>query len=113
MTDQLPLRLIWHERATVAEIRQQLHRAQQIEITLPADYNHALFRALNPSAPAGAVERLDTRGGPELLAQIATVPGLEALAGLTGMLDAAGAALHILSPPTLVIDLPTAHRAQA
>ncbi|MFN2329852.1 MAG: hypothetical protein ABR612_13125 [Chromatocurvus sp.] len=104
--DKEPLiRLVWNGAATTAEIAELLDLAEQIEITLPANYNHALFRTLHPDAPVSALEDLDTRAGPELLADIATVRGLENLAALTDTLIDAQATLHLLSPPTLLIDL--------
>lgn len=104
--DKEPLiRLTWNGAATTAAIPDLLDLAEQIEITLPANYNHALFRALNPDAPVSALEDLDTRAGPELLADIATVRGPENLAVLTDALIDAQATLHLVSPPTLLIDI--------
>jgi hypothetical protein len=83
-----------------------LMHARQIEIALPADYNHALFRALNPGAPPAIVENTDVSGGAELLEPIAAVHGLEALAPLARALRASHASLHVVSPPKLVITVP-------
>lgn len=91
--------------ATTAAISDLLDLAGQIEITLPANYSHTLFRALNPDAPVSALEDLDTRAGSELLADIATVRGLENLAVLSDALIDAQATLHLVCPPTLLIDL--------
>jgi hypothetical protein len=98
--------LTWNERETIAAVASLLEQAEKIEITLPADYNHALFRTLNPEAPDSALEELDVRSGPGLLTDIAGVRGLERLAALTGILEDAHASVQLLSPPTLVIHVP-------
>ena len=100
------IRLTWHGPRTVEAIPPLLIEAAQIEITLPVNYNHALFRALNPDADEAAVEQIDARAGPELLNDIATVGGLEALAELSAPLRAARASVELSTPPTLVIKLP-------
>lgn len=111
MDREAVIRLNWKDDETIAAIPELLMHAQQIEITLPADYNHALFRALHPDASASEPEELDTHAGPEVLADIASVRGLEKLTGLIEPLAAAHASLHVLSPPTLVIELPSPDQA--
>lgn len=111
MDREAVIRLNWNDDETIAAIPDLMMHAQQIEITLPADYNHALFRALHPDAPASEPEELDIHGGPEVLADIAGVRGLEKLTGLAEPLAAAHASLHVLSPPMLVIDLPSTDQA--
>jgi hypothetical protein len=111
--DKQPLiSLTWNGRDTAAVIPELIGLAEKIEIILPASYNHALFRALNPDAPDSALEDIDTRAGPELLAHIAAVHGLEDLAALTDVLVDARATLRLVSPPTLVIELSAAKPAR-
>lgn len=106
--DKQPLiSLTWNGHDTVALIPELIGLAEKIEIILPASYNHALFRALNPDAPESALEDLDTRAGPELLAHIATLHGLEDFADLADVLIDAQATLRLVSPPTLVIEMYT------
>jgi hypothetical protein len=106
MDREAVVRLNWNDDETIAAIPDLLMHAQKIEITLPADYNHALFRALHPHAPASEPEELDIHAGPELLADIASVRGLEKLTALAQPLTAAHASLRLLSPPMLVIEPP-------
>jgi len=103
------IKLPWHGHETIESIPALLDQAEQIEITLPANYNHALFRVLHPDQPHAQLEAISASGGPELLAKIATVIGLEELAALTGALHAAQATVRVVSPPTIVITLPAAN----
>ncbi|MDN5850321.1 MAG: hypothetical protein L0H63_11925 [Nitrococcus sp.] len=103
------VKLPWHGHETIESIPSLLDRAEQIEITLPANYNHALFRILHPDQEHARLEVIDASGGPELLAKIATVSGLEGLVALTGALTAAQAKVRVASPPTIVITLPAAN----
>jgi hypothetical protein len=105
--DKEPLiRLTWRGHETVAAIHRLVNEAETIEVALPADYNHALFRVLNPQASSADLEDLDTDAGPELLTDIARVRGLEDLAALASVLHDAQASVRIVTPPTLVISLP-------
>jgi hypothetical protein len=106
------IRLTWRGHETIALIPRLLDQTEQVEIALPADYNHALFHALNPDAPPSAPEDIDASGGPELLADIARIRGLEELATLTGVLSKVQASVRLVSPPTLVIDIPSAKPTQ-
>lgn len=98
-------KLVWHGDDTIETVRGLLDTAQSIEITLPASYNHALFRAFNPGAADAVLEDLDVHGDAELLTTVARVHGLEALADLRPVLEPLPARVHVLSPPTLIIDL--------
>lgn len=104
--DKEPLiRLVWHGEGTIKAVSRLLTVAEQIELTLPSDYNHALFHALNPDAQPGEPEYFDISAGPELLAQAARVRGLEALATLAELLGSAQTSVRVFSPPTLMISL--------
>jgi hypothetical protein len=104
--------LPWHGHETIESIPALLDDALQIEITLPANYNHSLFSLLHGDHAAGRVEELHASGGPELLAQIASVKGLEELSALVEPLMAAGAKVQVLSPPRIVITLPANEKKQ-
>jgi hypothetical protein len=93
----------WRGRETVANLPDLLEQAEQVEVVLPQDYNHVLFRTLNPEAPASAVEAFDVSGGPELLKRLAAIRGLEALGELGEALRGSRAGVRVLSPPVLVI----------
>ncbi|MCC6207574.1 MAG: hypothetical protein IT488_05440 [Gammaproteobacteria bacterium] len=97
------VRLLWQGNETIASIPKFLTEANRIEITLPANYNHALFRVLNPDAADATPERMNLSGEPELLTVMAKVRGLEGLATLINTLRNARASVQILSPPKLVI----------
>lgn len=103
------IELPWHGHETIESIPALLDQAEQIKITLPENYNHALYRALHSGAPRVQLEEIDASGGPELLADVATVSGLEELSTLTSALTKAQATVQVVSPPTVVITLPVAN----
>lgn len=108
MDKQPVIRVIWHGHKTITDIPRLLNKTEQLEITLPDSYNHALFRALNPNAPDSALEEINTKGGPEVLYDITTVRGLEEFAALIDTLRIAHASVRVVSPPTLIIQSPPA-----
>ena len=93
----------WRGRETIAAVTQLLNQAEQIEIVLPANYNHTLFSTFHPDAPPSALEDIDVSGGPQLLEEIAAIRGLEELAELAQPLRDAGASVQLVSPPKLII----------
>ena len=103
------VKLTWHGHETIESIPALLDQAKQIEITLPSNYNHALFRKLHLQGRPAEPEVIDAFGGPELLEEIATLTGLGELAALTEPLTAAHATLQVFSPPKVVITLPAAN----
>jgi hypothetical protein len=98
--------LPWHGHETIESIPGLLGDALQIEIALPSNYNHSLFSVLHGDEAPGRVEEIRASGDPQLLAEIATVKGLEELSSLIEPLAAAGAKVQVLSPPRIVITLP-------
>lgn len=101
--DKTPsITLSWRGQETIQSISQLLTHAQQIEIVLPDSYNHALFIALHPDAPPAQLEDMNSSGGPELLAAIAGVKGLESFQQLV---DAAAAStiVEVSTPATIFI----------
>lgn len=104
------IRLIWHGHETIASLPALLEQTEQIGIDLPVNYNHALFRRLHPQAHAAELENIDRSGGPELLAEIAAIAGLEEFAALTEALTAAGATVQVVSPPQVIISRAAANR---
>jgi hypothetical protein len=102
------IKLTWGGRDTVETVKRIIDQAEQIQISLPTDYNHVLFRTLYPGLPAAEPEDIAAQGGAELLERIATISGLEELAALTGVLADARARVRVVSPPTLVLELPPA-----
>ncbi len=103
------LKLTWHGRETAEAIPSLLDRAEQLEINLPANYNHSLYRLFHPHAPRAQLEDIEVSGGPQLLVDIASIKGLEELASLAEQLTALQATVRISSPPKVVITLPGAN----
>lgn len=103
-------RLVWQGADTIAAIDDLLERTDRIEIALPADYNHVLYRVFHPGAADHALEDLDIRGDAEVLRRMSGVRGLEEFARLIDRLAAADASVQILSPPRVLIDLPAGTR---
>ncbi|MDT8404993.1 hypothetical protein [Sulfuriflexus sp.] len=101
------IHLMWHGQETVEAIPELLQQAEQIEIELPSDYNHALFRALNPDAPDAELEDINVSGGVELLSVVASINGLEKLATLVKWLSSEHTSIQVYSPPTLLITSPS------
>lgn len=99
-------KLIWHGHETIESIAPLLDTADQIEITLPSNYNHSLFSMLHPGEPPAQLEKIQASGGPELLGDIASIKGLEELKTLIDPLTAAKAKVEVVSPPRIVITLP-------
>jgi hypothetical protein len=98
------MRLDWSGRDTLVAGRAALARGLPVEIHLPANYHHALFARIHPeAAPAGA-ETLDVQGGPELLAKIAEIDGLQEFGLLFTPASETQARVHIRSPsPTVIV----------
>lgn len=95
----------WRGRQTVDDILDRLAPPTRLEITLPENYNHALFAALNPEANVAQAEALNIEGDVMLLRKVARLRGLEDLAALIEPLSGLAATVTVLSPPRIVIVL--------
>lgn len=103
--------LMWHGRATVAVARAAVTDHRDVELQLPAGFHHAVFAHFQLGGVPGHGDRVDIEGGPELLAQAATIRGLDALGELQDPVVREHAHVRIVSPsPKIVI---TAERASA
>lgn len=113
--DREPLvKLVWHGDETVEVIPRLLKTAERIEIALPASYNHALFRTLNPHAPEAALETIQVvDASPDVLSELAKLGGLEPLSTLVETLRDLHASVRIMSPPTIIIDTAYNHATKA
>jgi len=100
------IRLTWGGRETVASTTEALLRYAKVEIALPASMHHALFRRLYPDADVAEPEEVDVAGGAELIATLATLEGLEAMAGLAEPLTRSGYRLHLRSPGPVLSLIP-------
>ena len=97
------IKLTWRGHETIESIPPLLGDARQIEIILPANYNHSLFCALHPDEPPAQLEEINASGGPELLAAIATVKGLEEFIALAKALSTAHIEVQVVSPPSVIL----------
>ena len=95
MSNAQKTQLLWRGRETIDEVLPLIKPSATIEIQLAAEYHHALFRAVHPAAPPGAVEEIDADGGPELLTKVAAINGLEDMKALISPLTKARAAVRI------------------
>ncbi len=102
--------LEWHGRATVDVARAAVADHRDIELQLPAGFHHAvLVHFQSHDASPKREQTIDVAGGPELLAEIATIHGLDALSELQDPVLREHAQVRIVSPsPKIVI---TAERA--
>lgn len=100
------IRVQWSGRETIPEISQLIRDADRIELQLAPEFNHALYEKLHPEAPRATVEQVDRSGDAGLLDTVSAIAGLEELADLVEVLRAEDASVHIVSPPTIVIELP-------
>jgi hypothetical protein len=74
--------LRWDGAPSVKAARSAMRNGDRVDIDLPLETHHALYRHLNPEAPRGPDEEIDASDSVELLARVATVAGLEELAQL-------------------------------
>jgi hypothetical protein len=103
MEKEPSIKLTWRGQETIESIPPLLGNARQIEIILPANYNHSLFCALHPDEPPAQLEEIHASGGPELLSVIATVKGLEEFASLAKTLATARIEVQVTSPARVII----------
>ena len=106
MTQSLLFRLSWEGIETINAIEAALGQPCSIELTLAANYHHALLRQFHPDAPPGQLEILDEKGGGELLSRFAAIEGLQALADLSGKVSAANGTVTVTRPALVTIEIP-------
>ncbi|HQT34375.1 MAG: hypothetical protein ACYC39_12405 [Thiobacillus sp.] len=100
------IRLTWGGQETTSSTTAALLRHAKVEIELPGSMHHALFCHLYPGADAAATQEVDVAGGAELVAMLATLDGLEAMAGLAEPLTRSGYRLHLRSPGPVLSLIP-------
>lgn len=76
------VRLNWDGAPSIKAARSAMRNGDRVDIELPLETHHALYRHLHPEAPRGPDEAIDASDSVELLARVATVAGLEELAQL-------------------------------
>lgn len=99
-------RIQWNTPDAVEQAETALRKGAPVEITLPADFHHALFTHVHPDAGPGDPEHIDENGGGELIRRIAEVRRLQPLARLAEAAEAARARVRVQSPAPRIIILP-------
>lgn len=97
--------LVWHGRATVDVARAAVSDHRDVELQLPAGFHHAVLVHFQSHDTAPRPKQtIDVAGGPELLAQVASIHGLDALGELQDPVLREHANVRIVSPsPKIVI----------
>jgi hypothetical protein len=90
--------LSWPGSGTLEAARRAMRAGSPVEIQLPLGVHCALHSHLHPRAAAGPADRLDAEGGAELIGSVATVAGLEELAGLRAAVRRARYRVRVTSP---------------
>ena len=93
----------WQGEQTLAGITAGLQQHGRVEVVLPHNFNHAVFKHLCVDASSD-VEQIDVHGGSELVRALAQVDGLEDLTPLAEVVEKARAKVHIVSPPRIIIN---------
>lgn len=106
MSDEISLKLIWRGAETVDAVRQAIDADRHVEITLPANFHHALYKHLHPREPGAGAETLNMSGGAELLEAMASLTGLEELAKLVRPLQRRRYRTHLGDPAFLTLAPP-------
>lgn len=105
------VKIDWKGGKTAAAARTAIDRRLNIELSLPANYHHALSAQLYPTSEPPQPAIIDVTGGAELLFEIASINGLIEIAGLAQAASETGARVQILSPsPKIAITFPMSDR---
>jgi len=102
-------RLFWHGRETIEAAKRSLQAqdSMAIEIELPADFHHTVYRHVRPEAGPGEPEEVDISGGTELLERIAEIRSLGLFRDLVEPASQAGVAVRVRSPvPHVILTFP-------
>ncbi|MEO8991887.1 MAG: hypothetical protein ABI284_07370 [Nitrosospira sp.] len=112
MKKEPSIQLTWRGHETIESIPRLLSDARQVEIILPANYNHSLFCTFHPDEPPAQLEKINASGDAELLTVISTVKGLEGFAALARALATTHIEVQVISPGRVIIK-PSARHAKA
>lgn len=104
MVDDYFVRLYWRGPATVEPMRRAVLSGSRVGVSLPLGMHHAIFRHVQPDAWVGQPETVDRTGGAELVEALASITGLEPLAGLVALVEETGYRVHLRTPsPSLTL----------
>ena len=95
---------------SVAAAREAMRRGSRVDIGLPLETHHALFRHVHPDAPRGPDDEIDVSDGAELLERIATVAGLGELGSLAPALRRNSYRVELSGPDPVLSLLPPGPR---
>ena len=98
-------RLLWEGDETIEDASHSLRQGRAVRLELPSSYHHSLFAHLHPHCPPGSQEQVEQQGGPELLARIARIQGLEGLRKLEEVVQKA--TVRVESPAPVVLIRPS------
>lgn len=97
--------LRWDGTNSIDNARELARRGEDFMLELPTEVHHALFAHLNPGAPPGQPETVDSRGGAELLARVSEIAGFAQVAELIEPVGAAQGSVRLVSPtPRVVVE---------
>lgn len=96
-------RVRWAGDSSIPEVQEILERTGYVEIQLPPDFHHALFRRLHPGDTPAGMEMIDVADGVDILAKVATVRGLAEIQSLESLVLRLHARVHLISPVPLII----------
>ena len=103
--------LRWDGMPSVKAARKAIRNGSRVNIDLPLETHHALYRHLHPDAPRGPDEDIDASDSLELLGRIATVAGLEELAQLGPAVRRGRYRVQLTGPEPLLTLVPPPKRA--
>ena len=105
-----PTNLIWKGNETIRAARAAIAARTEVEVHLPANLHHSLYVQLYPTAHPSRDEKVDVRGGAELLARVGRIRGLGELTELEQMVAETQARVRVVSPgPKVLITPATGH----
>lgn len=108
MTGRPATRIHWSSPEAPQQAARAVREGDAVELDLPADFHHALFRHLHPDQEPGT-ELVDRTGGAELLEEIATIRLLQELQDLAAAAAETGAAVVVQSPAPRIVVTPPEH----
>jgi hypothetical protein len=98
--------VLWEGKETVFAARSLLKKGLSVELQFPINYHHAFAAHLNPDASPDRVEDIVMEAGPELLARLAEIRGLEDLSTLVKPATEADAIVRLENPASVIISIP-------
>lgn len=102
--------LLWNDSYSPEQVGALLDEFGRVEIELPPDFHHALFRRFHPEDGNAGPERVDEEGDPSLLERVTAIRGLAELEVFRELLEQRHARVKVLSPGPLLVFIAPHHR---